>query len=277
MVYNQNSAVIDRRNTKTGALTMVLGMDVGNSNIVFCVFEQDNIVSLGRTITDTKKSGKYYTECILKLLDENGIEPKQIKDAVISSVVPNVNDALIAAAKCLFGANALLIDGDTTTGLTIKGAYPEQLGNDVIVGCVAAMQNTALPLVVVDMGTATTFAVVNKDRSYIGGMIIPGPRLLAQSLSDNTSQLDNVVLEAPDGLLGQNTSERIKNGIIFGNASLIDGVISKIEMELGEMPSVVATGGFMPLILPHCKRSMVYDEMLIPRGLSIIYNMNRSI
>lgn len=254
---------------------MVLGIDVGNSNIVFCVFNKDKIIKLGRTVTDTKKSSSYYSKCILRILSNYGIKSEQIKDAIISSVVPNVNKTLIHTVQILFGVKALLIDSETVTGLKIEGNSPEQLGSDVIVGCVAAMELYPLPLVVVDMGTATTFAVINKKKTYIGGMIFPGPRLLANSLSVNTSKLDNISLDPPKDLLGQQTSERIKSGIVFGNASLIDGLISNIEQEIGENTTVVTTGGLMPLILPYCKRKMLFDELLIPRGLSIIYYLNR--
>ncbi len=254
---------------------MVLGLDIGNTNIVVCLFNENNLHYVGRIVTSVDETVTYFIESLQKLFEETNYNLNVIEDAIISSVVPTINDEVVAALRTLFEVNALVIDKDTLTGLSVEGDYAQQLGIDVVVGCVAAMKRYPLPVVVVDMGTATTFAVVDKNKCYRGGAIVPGPRLFAEVLSNQTSQLPQISYDEPIVLLGQKTTERIRSGMINGNASLIDGMIARIERELDEQPVVAATGGYIPTILPYCKEKMQYDEFLILHGLSVIYYLNR--
>ena len=256
-------------------MAMILSIDVGNSSMVFGCIDGDSIRILDRIQTDPERSAKDYTKIIYELLKKGQIDPSLLEDAIISSVVPAVNAALKDALYFMCGKEPLFVEPDTKTGLIIEGDSSRQLGIDVIVGCAAAMERYPLPLAVIDIGTASTISAVDRSRRYLGGMILPGPRLLAQALSSGTALLPEVRIEAPDSILGQNTDERIKSGIIYGSAALIDGTMQRIEALLGEKPTAVATGGFAPLILPHCNSEVHYEELLILEGLARIYRMNR--
>lgn len=255
---------------------MILSIDVGNSTIVFGSIDKDNIRILNRVQTDPQKSVEEYVTIITEMLKINNISQELLEDAVISSVVPAVNMALKAAMCALCGKEPLFVTADTKTGLQIEGNNPQQLGSDVVAGCVAAMELYPLPMVVIDIGTATTLSVVNKSRCYVGGMILPGPRLLAQALSSSTALLPEVRIEAPDNFLGQSTEERIKSGIVYGCAALLEGTLQRIETVIGEKPTVVATGGFASLVFRYCNLNAIYDELLITEGLALIYSMNRA-
>lgn len=254
---------------------MILSIDVGNSTMVFGSIDKDNIRILDSVQTDPQKSAEEYAAIIADILKKNHIPQEFLEDAVISSVVPEVNMALNSAMYALCGKEPLFVTLDTITGLQIEGSQPQQLGSDVVVGCVAAMERYPLPLVVIDIGTATTISVVNKSRCYVGGMILPGPRLLAQALSTSTALLPEVCIEPPKNFLGQTTEERIKSGIVYGSAAMLEGALQRIEAVIGEKPTVVTTGGFASLVLQHCNINAIYDERLITEGLAIIYRMNR--
>ena len=255
---------------------MILSIDVGNSTIVFGSIDKDDIWILNRVQTDPQRSSECYVTIITEMLKINNISQEHLEDAVISSVVPAVNEALKAAMVALCGKEPLFVTADTKTGLQIEGDTPQQLGSDVVVGCVAAMERYPLPMVVIDIGTATTISVVNKSRRYVGGMIFPGPRLLAQALSESTALLSEVRIEAPENFLGQSTDERIKSGIVYGSAALLEGALQRIEAVIGEKPTVVTTGGFASLVLQYCNINAICDEHLITEGLALIYRMNRA-
>lgn len=255
---------------------MILSIDVGNSTIVFGSIDKDNIRILNRIQTDPQKSAEDYAAIIAGILKENHITHALLEDSVISSVVPAVNLALSAAMCALCGKEPLFLTACTKTGLQIEGNNPQQLGSDVVAGCVAAMERYPLPMVVIDIGTATTISVINKSRCYVGGMILPGPRLLAQALSTSTALLHEVRIEAPNNFLGQSTDERIKSGIVYGSAALLEGTLKRIETVIGEKPTVVATGGFASLVFQNCNINAIYDELLITEGLALIYRMNRA-
>ena len=160
------------------------------------------------------------------------------------------------------------------TGLNILMDNPSQVGSDLIVDAVAGLHYYGAPIIMIDMGTATTVSVVDQNKNYIGGMILPGVRVSLDSLVNRTSQLPRISLEAPKKIIGKNTIDCMKSGIIIGQASCLDGIIEHIWEELGYETNVVATGGLAGCIIPYCKKKIVYDNELTLKGLDIIYRKN---
>ncbi|MBQ3380015.1 MAG: type III pantothenate kinase [Clostridia bacterium] len=253
---------------------MLLAIDAGNSNIVVGLIENDEIVKVFRISTDTSKTADEYLISFRQLMDVGGVDYKKIDGAIICSVVPPIKSALTGAVKMLTGLDPLIVSAELNTGLLIDIDNPAQLGSDLIADAVAAVSDYTLPAIVFDMGTATTISVIGKDSRYLGGVIMPGLRLSLNALSSHTSQLPKVSIEAPESCIGRNTVDCMKSGSIFGAASMMDGMIERIEDELGEEASVIATGGLSQYVVPECRREIVYDENLLLRGLNKIYKMN---
>ena len=152
---------------------------------------------------------------------------------------------------------------------------PAQLGSDLVANAVAGIAEYKAPMMIFDLGTATTVSVIDAKKNYIGGMIYPGVNISLNALTENASQLQGIGLEAPKRIVGKNTIECMKSGVLYSNAAALDGIIDRIEEELGEKATVVATGGLAKKIVPHCKREIILDEELLLRGLLIIYEKNK--
>ena len=160
------------------------------------------------------------------------------------------------------------------TGLNILMDNPKTVGSDMIVDAVAAIHEYPKPIIVIDMGTATTMSVVDKNGNYIGGVILPGLKVSLDSLSGKTAQLPYISLSTPDKVIGKNTIDCMRSGIIYGNAAQLDGIMDRMEAELGEKASAVATGGLAKFIAPLCRHQIVYDDALLLKGLLILYRKN---
>ena len=169
----------------------------------------------------------------------------------------------------------MVLAAGVKTGLNIKIDNPAQLGADLVANAVAGIHNYPVPLIIIDMGTATTLSVVDEKKQYIGGMILPGPRISLDALTARASQLSGISLEAPKHIVGKNTIECMKSGIVYSNAAAMDGMIERIEEEIECKATVVATGGLAKSIIPHCKREVILDEELMLKGLYIIYEKNK--
>ena len=161
------------------------------------------------------------------------------------------------------------------TGLNIKVENPSQTGADLVVGSVAALREHKAPLIVIDMGTATTIVVLDKDGAFIGGSISPGVKISLDALTDRTALLPGLQLDQPKKAIGRNTIDCMRSGIMLGNACMLDGMVERMEEELGYKTTVVATGGIAKFVLPLCKREMIYDKDLLVKGLAILYRENR--
>ena len=161
------------------------------------------------------------------------------------------------------------------TGLNIVMDNPGQLGADLVADAVAGLASYPVPLVVIDMGTATTISVVNSKKQYIGGMIMPGVRISLDALTARASQLSGISIDAPRHIIGKNTIECMKSGVLYSNAAALDGIIDRIEEELGEKTTVIATGGLAKKIVPHCRKEIILDEELLLKGLMLIYRKNK--
>jgi type III pantothenate kinase len=195
--------------------------------------------------------------------------------AIICSVVPPLTEIFSIAAEKIIGCKPLVVGAGIKTGLNIMIENPASLGSDIVAASVAAMTEFPLPVIVIDMGTATTVTVVDKGNRYIGGAIIPGVALSMNALSSGTSLLQKVPIEAPKKCICTTTTESMQSGAVFGNAAMLDGMIDRFEQELGCKASVVATGGIAAKIIPNCSHEIVYDENLLLRGLGVIYKKNK--
>ena len=254
---------------------MILTVDIGNSNIVIGGVEGEKIVFEARIRTDATKTSDEYCVDIKILLDVYHVDPATIEGGIIASVVPQVLNSLQTAIKKLTGKQSLVVGPGLKTGLNIKIENPSQTGADLVVGCVAALREHKPPRIVVDMGTATKMMVMNDKGAFIGVSIIPGVMVSLDALTKRTAQLPMVSLEAPRSVIGKNTADCMKSGIVFGSASMVDGMIDRIFEEVGSALPVYATGGLASLITPHCKHKIAYDEHLVLKGLNIIYKKNQ--
>lgn len=253
---------------------MVLTIDIGNTNIVFGCSNGDKILFIERIATRTTSTDTEYAILFKNVLDIHSIQLSDIKGGIISSVVPSATNLVKRAVKKLADIDILVVGPGVKTGLKILTDNPAQLGCDLVVDAVAGIAEYPLPLVILDFGTATTFSVINEKKEYLGGVIMPGVRVSHDSLVGRTSQLPKVSLEAPKHVIGKNTIDCMKSGLVNATASSIDGMLEKIEDELGHKINVVATGGLASTIIPLCKRDIVIDDMLLLKGLMIIYNKN---
>ena len=253
---------------------MILAVDIGNTNIVIGCMEEEKIYFVERVSTDISKTELEYVVEFKTLLELYRIEMKEITGCIIASVVPPLNNVVKTAMEKLFKMTPLLVGPGIKTGLNILMDNPGQVGSDLIVNAVAGLQYYGAPIIMIDMGTATTISVVDEKKNYIGGMILPGVKVSLDSLVNRTSQLPRISLEAPKKVIGKNTIDCMKSGIIMGQAACIDGLIERIFEELGYEAAVVATGGLAGSIVPHCKRKVIHDNELTLKGLNIIYRKN---
>lgn len=256
---------------------MILAIDIGNTNIVLgCVDEKaEKILFTERISTDHHKTDLEHAISIKTVLELHHVQADEISGAIIASVVPPITGLLKEAVRKVTGCTALVVGPGVRTGLNIRMDNPATVGADLIVGAVAAIRSYPCPLIVIDMGTATTMIVVDADKTYIGGVIMPGIRVSLDSLTGSTSQLPRISIDPPKRLIGKNTVECMKSGILYGHASMLDGMIDRITGEIGAEPTVIATGGLSPKIAPFCRHRIHLDDTLLMRGLLAIYNRNR--
>ncbi len=254
---------------------MVLTVDIGNSNINFGIFSGEEIRFVARVATDKAKTEYEYAGTIANALSIYGIDKSKISGAIISSVVPPLNSAMKNAIKLLYAVDAILVGPGVKTGINIHCDNPASVGADIICACVAAHYVYGSPSLIVDMGTATKMMLMNDKGAFIGVSIIPGVMVGLDALASRTAQLPMVSLEAPKNVIGKNTADCMRGGVVFGNASMVDGMIDRICEEYGSVLPVYATGGLASVIMPHCKHKITYDEYLVLKGLNIIYRKNQ--
>lgn len=256
---------------------MILALDMGNTNIVVgCLGDGDEIFFTERISTDINKTDLEYAVIIKTIMELHDVQKSSIEGAIIASVVPPLTHIVKTALRKLFNCEPLVIGAGLKTGLNIHLDDPSTMGADLVVDSVAAMNLYGVPNIVIDMGTATTVTVTNKEGTYIGGAIFPGVNVSVEALAAGTSLLPRVSLGAPKKQIATNTMDAIKSGIIYGEASRLDGMIERFEEEAGCDMTVVATGGLASVIIPHCKNKIIYDPDLMLKGLKIIYDKNRS-
>lgn len=253
---------------------MVLAVDIGNTNIVIGCFQAQDIQFVERISTNQNSTTLELAISIKTILEIYHIRTTEIEGSIISSVVPSLNHAMKKAIEKVAGCRVLIVGPGVRTGLDISIDNPAQLGSDRVADAVAAIDMYEPPLVIIDMGTATTLSVVDKWRRHIGGVIVPGVGISMNALTEKTAQLPKISLDPPEKCIGSNTVECMKSGILYGAAGCIDGLLDRIEMELGESPTILATGGLSEYIIPHCRHDILLDPMLLLKGLRIIYLKN---
>ena len=254
---------------------MIFAIDIGNTHLVAGCLDEAGAHYVGRFETDRQATAEEYAIKFKTWLDINGVEARQIEGGIISTVVPPLISPLTRAVRYLTGKTPLVVGPGVRSGLNIKIDNPAQLGADLVANAVAGVNYYPVPQIIIDMGTATTLSVVDEKKQYIGGMILPGPRISLDALTSRASQLSGISLEAPKHIIGKNTIECMKSGIVYSNAAAMDGMIERIEEEMGSKATVIATGGLAKSIVQHCKREIILDEELMLKGLYIIYEKNK--
>ena len=254
---------------------MILTVDIGNSNIVLGGVEDSQIVFEARLRTDATKTSDEYCIDLKMILEVYHIPAEQIEGAIIASVVPQVLNSLQTAIKKLTGKVSLVVGPGLKTGLNIKIENPAQTGADLVVGSVAALQEHKPPMIIVDMGTATTMVVLDAAGALIGGCICPGVKISMDALTERTALLPGLQLDQPKRAIGRNTIECMRSGIMMGTACMLDGMIDRMEEEIQQKATVVVTGGIAKFIVPLCKKTMIYDKDLIVKGLAALYRENK--
>lgn len=251
---------------------MTLAVDIGNSTVVMGLINNSELIASRKTVTDISELEVNYKEEIKTLLKSHSISESKIEGAIISSVVPLLTDILKEAVSDIFKLEPITVNSESITGIEIITDNPSQLGSDRIADATAGINEYGAPLVIIDMGTATTVSVINPQNQFLGGLILPGVRTSLNSLINNTSQLPRIKLGTPsERIIGTNTVSSIENGIVYGTAAQIDGLIQRISDELDFDPKIIATGGNAGAVIPYCKPKIIYDKNLLLKGLYIIY------
>ena len=253
---------------------MILTIDIGNSNIVIGGVEKEEIVFEARLRTEATKTSDQYCVDLKILLDVYGVKQESIEGAIIASVVPQVLNSFQTAVKKLTGKSCLVVGPGLKTGLNILLENPSQTGADLVVGSVAALREHKPPMIIVDMGTATTMVVLDKNGALIGGCICPGVKISLDALTDRTALLPGLQLDQPKKAIGRNTIDCMRSGIMMGTAAMLDGMVERFEEELGSKTKVIVTGGIAKFILPMCRTEMIYDKDLLIKGLAALYREN---
>ena len=248
---------------------MILAIDIGNSNIVMGCIDNDEILFRERVSTNHTATDLEYAANMKMAMDMHGIDPKTIDGAIISSVVPSVTNTCKKAVEKYLGVNVKVVGPGIKTGLSIVIDNPAQLGSDLVVDAVAGINEYPAPMILIDMGTATTVSVIDNNKNYLGGMIMTGMAVSTDALISRTAQLPKIAFEKPKKVIGS-----MKSGIMYSNACALDGVIDRIEEELGEKCTVVATGGLSSVVVPLCRKDIILDDDLLLKGLNIIYKKN---
>jgi type III pantothenate kinase len=256
-------------------LHMILAVDVGNTNILLGGIDGSKIHFQTRVSTGLGKTEAEYAVLFKNILEIYGIHGTDVEGSIISSVVPPLTNVLMNVLSLLTGKKPLVVGPGIKTGLNILIDNPSQLGSDIVVASVAAMNKYSTPFIVLDLGTATTLSVVDASGNFQGVVIYPGIMVSFDALTSRTSQLPRISFEEPCSVIGKNSIDSMQSGLIYGNAAMLDGLIERIENELGKKTTVIATGGLADKIIPHCKKDIICDEKLILEGLRIIYNKNK--
>lgn len=253
---------------------MILALSVENTNLVLGVFEGEELLFTSRMATDRSKTGDEYAIAFRSILDLHNLSPREIQGSIVSSVVPALINQIKVALRLTLGKEPLVVGPGVKTGLNILMENPASLGSDLVVNAVAATAEYPAPLIVIDMDTATTLCAVNEKKSFVGTVIAPGAGLAAAALADACDQLPRISLETPREVIGKNTIDCMKSGVVYGTAAMLDGMVMRMEKQLGMSCTVIATGSLAGIIAPHCIREIIVDDRLLLKGLRRIYEKN---
>jgi len=253
---------------------MILVLDIGNTNIVLGVYDNDKLIHHWRMETDRYKTEDEYGMQIKALFNHAGIEFNQVDGIIISSVVPPIMFSLERMCQKYFGLKPIVVGPGVKTGLNIKYENPREVGADRIVNAVAAIDEYGPPLIIVDFGTATTYCFVNEKGDYMGGAIAPGINISIEALFARASKLPRIELMQPDHVVGKNTISAMQAGIVYGYVGQVEGIVSRMKAQSKKEPTVIATGGMAGLIAAESKVIDIIDPYLTLKGLHLIYELN---
>ena len=253
---------------------MILTIEIGNSTITLGGVEGSEIRFECRINTDRVKTSDTYCIDLKTLFEIYGIDMASIEGVIIASVVPQVLNSVRTAIRKLLNTEPLVVGPGLKTGLDIRLENPGQMGAGLVAADVAALSEHKPPLIVIDMGTATTMTVLDPNGAHLGGCVCPGVKISLEALTGNTSLLPGIQLDSPKQALGRNTADAMRSGIMFGTASMLDGMIDRFRAETGWDFTIVATGGLAKRIVPLCHNEIVYDRHLIIKGLAKLYRDN---
>ncbi|NNG00495.1 MAG: type III pantothenate kinase [Desulfobacteraceae bacterium] len=253
---------------------MLLVIDVGNTNTVIGIYQDEKLVTDWRIRTERNTTEDEFNVLVTNLFRVGRVEPRVIDKIIISSVVPPMVTILDAYCRRYLGRPPHWVNAKSYKGMKILIDNPEEVGADRIVNAVGAYQKYKKSLIVIDFGTATTFDTIAGDGSYLGGVISPGIMIASEALFHHASKLPRVeIFEPPDRVIGKNTQDCIKSGIIYGYAGLVDGIVERMKAEMDPVPAVIATGGLAPLMSGVCKSIEAVESSLTLEGLRLISSM----
>lgn len=253
---------------------MILAVHIGNSTTAFALFDGDGKLAVRTTFsTDIHSTRDQYAVQLFSIFQLYGVDYGRIDGGIIASVVPPVTGALAGAVERLIGKPPLIVGAGIRTGLNIRADMHTQLGADIVAYCVEAVAEYPTPAIVVDFGTAITFSVL-QGNTYEGCMIAPGVQVSLEALSQQAAELPRISLAPPAALLGRNTVDAMCAGVVYGNASLVDGVLDRLEEATQPAAAVIATGSFADFVVPYCRRKLLRDPELLLKGLYRVYQKN---
>lgn len=253
---------------------MILAIDIGNSNIVFGVHNGEKFLFSSYVKADPLRTETEHAVLLSNIMKINHIDAASIDGVAISSVVPNLTEVMRQAVSLITDAPIMAVGPGVKTGLNIKIDNPSALAADFCCTAVGAITKYPLPAIIIDMGTATKITVVNEKREYIGGAIASGIMLSLGALAKSTALLPAVGFSPNIKVIATETTDAMLSGSILGTASMVDGMVSRFEKEIGEVKTVVACGGLASVIVPHCSRKILLDKDLLLDGLIAIYQKN---
>jgi type III pantothenate kinase len=253
---------------------MLLAIDVGNTNIVYGLFDGAHLVHQFRVESARGRTADEYAVSLRALLEMHDVHPENIHAAIIACVVPSLTDAMVRLVKRAFGRDALIVGPGIRTGMAILIENPREVGADRIADAVAGFDKAKGGVVVVDFGTSTNFDVVTPKGEYLGGVLAPGLQISADALFTRAAKLSRVEIAKPPKVVGRNTVHAMQSGIVYGYVGLVDGLVERILSELGYPCAVIATGGLASLIAPLSKTIGEVDDVLTLVGLRILYERN---
>lgn len=258
---------------------MILTIDVGNTNITCGVFKNDKVAATFRITTKMPRTSDEYGMILTSLIEKNKLDPSEVKDAIICSVVPNVMHSLQGALVKYFGITPLIVEAGIKTGIRVATANPAQIGADRIVDAVAAYELHGGPVLVIDFGTATTYDFVDASGAFQSGITAPGIRISAKALWEDAAKLPEIEIKKPESILGKDTVSSMQSGLVYGQIGQTEYIIRKTREATGcpDM-KVVITGGLGRIIAGELEEANVYDPELTLKGIYLVYKkQNRKV